>query len=188
MNKLKDDPIHNFVSILKKGVSKFKNDFFPLFVVMFSLLFFYVICIEYPLIDELLGDIALKPDNGKYLSRCNGCGSAAYPDSASIHGTNPSDPWSKWTPEKQDNGKWTLKSDTGKYLARCNNCWYGAAYPDAAFVHESNPAISWAQWTKAKSGHFQYTYIRYILLIISSVSFQSPFSVVEFFGLPIEYP
>ena len=106
---------------------------------------------------ELLGDIALKSDNGKYLSRCNGCGSAAYSDSASVHGTNPSDPWSKWTPEKQSNGKWTLKSDNGKYLARCNNCWYGAAYPDAAFVHESNPANPWAQWEAEKLDNGKWT-------------------------------
>ncbi len=36
------------------------------------------------------GKVNLKSDSGKYLARCNGCGSGAYPDSGAIHSTNPS--------------------------------------------------------------------------------------------------
>lgn len=43
------------------------------------------------------GKVNLLSDNGKYLARCNNCGPAAYPDSATIHETNPSNPWAIWT-------------------------------------------------------------------------------------------
>ena len=79
--------------------------------------------------------IALKGSNGNYLSRCNGCWSGgAYPDSAFVHLNNDSEPYSKWTPEKQANGKWALKGDNGKYLARCNAC-APSTVENIAFVH-----------------------------------------------------
>ena len=103
--------------------------------------------------------VSLKSDTGKYLSRCNRCwlGDGAYPDSAFVHETNPSNPWAKWTVESLGNGKYTLKGDNGKYLSRCNNCVTDGAYPDSAFVHETNPSNPWAQWTIKSVGNGKYT-------------------------------
>ncbi|MEB3178822.1 MAG: hypothetical protein VKL59_07330 [Nostocaceae cyanobacterium] len=94
------------------------------------------------------GKIALKADTGKYLARCNGCiVGGAYPDSATIHVTDPSLPYAQFTPELLDNGKYALKADTGKYLARCNSCSPGAAYPDTVTIHVDSPqGNSFAQW------------------------------------------
>lgn len=98
--------------------------------------------------------VNLKGNAGKYLARCNGCwkGYGAYPDSAFVHGTDPSASWAKWTLEYRGNGKYTLKSDNGKYLARCNGCINGGAYSDSAFVHATDPSASWAQWELERNG------------------------------------
>jgi len=43
------------------------------------------------------GQVNLKADTGAYLARCNNCGPNAYPDTASLHETNPDNPWAIWT-------------------------------------------------------------------------------------------
>lgn len=91
--------------------------------------------------------IMLEADTGKYLSRCHGCGPAAYKDSATVHQTSQS-PSSTWAVSLLDDtaAKVTLRSDNGKYLARCNGCWYRGAYSDAAFVHVSEE-LPYSTWT-----------------------------------------
>ncbi len=94
------------------------------------------------------GKIALKADSGKYLARCNNCiVGGAYPDSLTIHVTDPSLPYAQFTPEYLLNGKYALKADTGKYVARCNNCSPGSAVPDTVTIHVDTPkGNSFAQW------------------------------------------
>jgi hypothetical protein len=97
-----------------------------------------------------VGDqISIQSNNGNYLSRCRNCWNwGAYADSAFVHLNNNNEPYSKWTPVKQSNGKWAFRSDNGKYLARCNGCAFTkCGVANLAFVHESNPSNPWAQWT-----------------------------------------
>ena len=88
---------------------------------------------------EIIGNkVALKGDNGKYLSRCDYCwiGEGEYPNSAFVHITSLSgNPYAMWSLVSIGNGKWALQADTGKYLARCHDCVIGEAYPDSAFVY-----------------------------------------------------
>lgn len=99
--------------------------------------------------------VYLVADTGKFLARCNGCGSAAYSDSASIHGVV-GNSWAQWKLYPGCDGKVALQADSGKYLARCNNCWYGGSYPDAAFVHEAGNGNSYDQWTLINNGDGTY--------------------------------
>lgn len=104
------------------------------------------------------GRVSLKADTGKYLARCNGCGRAATPDSASLHETNPANPWAIWTLETVGD-KVAFKADSGKYLSRCNNCWSSATKPDSAFVHVSATAGNpWAQWTPVDLGNGKWAF------------------------------
>lgn len=92
------------------------------------------------------GKINLLSDVNTYLARCNGCGPSPFPDSASLHVTDPNVSSAIWTVEAAANGKVAFKSDSGKYLARCTNCWIGGFPPDSAFVHvpsTSDPAALW---------------------------------------------
>ena len=99
-------------------------------------------------VERVGSQVALKSDNGKYLSKCTNCWvGASNPDSAFANGESASGS-SLWTPEYLNNGKWALKGDNGKYLSRCLNCGNDSNYPNLAFVHIDNPTSSpYAQWT-----------------------------------------
>ena len=94
------------------------------------------------------GQVAIQSvDTGKYLSRCNNCwSSAAYPDAAFVHGTDPANAYSNWLLVANSDGTYSFKADTGKYLARCNGCVTGGSYSDFAFVHASSNSDSWVRW------------------------------------------
>ena len=73
--------------------------------------------------------VALRADNGNYLSRCSGC----IPDlkdelkQEAIFVHVPEDKLlstgaAHWKLQKLDNGKYALKADSGKYLSRCSGC------------------------------------------------------------------
>lgn len=70
--------------------------------------------------------VALRADNGNYLSRCSGCIPGLKEDlrteTVFLHvsedkllNTAPA----QWKLQKLDNGKYALKADDGKYLSRC---------------------------------------------------------------------
>ncbi len=98
---------------------------------------------------ETVGDqIALKADNGKYLTVCPKCWTRSVnSDPAFATGTSPSGA-SLWTPEKLANGKWALKGSNGKYLGRCLDCATGSPFRSTTFVHSIAPTTDlYAQWT-----------------------------------------
>ncbi len=106
---------------------------------------------------EIFGNkVVFKSDNGNYLTRCKGCwSSASFMDGVFTHVSTPvGNPWSTWTPEILEDGKWALKGDNGMYLARCRGCVSGGSFNDFAFVHvgtvKDNP---WAAWTIQYSSH-----------------------------------
>lgn len=86
-----------------------------------------------------VGDkISLEANNGKYLTRCRACWKQSVTaDAAFSYLDNNSFNESRWTSEKQSNGKWTFKSDIGKYLARCDRCAY--TQDSIAFVINHSP-------------------------------------------------
>ena len=80
------------------------------------------------------------------MTRCTNCGPGLFPDSASAHETNASNPRTIWTAIKYG-GRVAFKADNGMYLARCTNCWNGGFPPDSAFVHVSSTSDPAALWT-----------------------------------------
>ncbi|MGD1716334.1 fascin domain-containing protein, partial [Dapis sp. BLCC M172] len=97
------------------------------------------------------GKIALKSDNGKYVSRCNRCiKGGTSPDFLVINHNNPNSPNAQFTPELLSNGNYALKANTGEYLARCNRCSPSATAtgnPDTVVVQGTKPASRpHAQW------------------------------------------
>lgn len=101
--------------------------------------------------------VYLLADTGKAIARCNGCGSAAYPDSAGVHG-NIGDSFAIWKLYPGCDGTVALQGDTGKYLARCNGCWSSAAYSDSAFVHATDPTQAYAHWLMINNGDGTYSF------------------------------
>jgi hypothetical protein len=86
---------------------------------------------------EVYGDkVAIKGNNGKYLSRCNDCWPGAfYPDTAFVSATTP-DAYSLWTANQGSNGKYTFRADNGNYLATCFRCAQSNGSSSLiAFVH-----------------------------------------------------
>ena len=103
-------------------------------------------------------NVYLISDIGKLLARCNNCGSAAYSDSAAVHGAI-GDSFAKFKMFFVTTDKVVLQADTGKYVARCNGCWTSAAYSDAAFIHSTNPSDSWAEWTLTANSDGTYGFL-----------------------------
>ena len=98
-----------------------------------------------------IGDkIALKGDNGLFLSRCYYCWqSGSYPNSVFVHVPEEEmrrSAYAQWTPELLSDGKWAFKSDVGTYLARCNGCVTGGKYPDMAFLVFSDTKLATSHW------------------------------------------
>lgn len=87
------------------------------------------------------GKIALKADNGKYLSRCHTCiVGGTMPEFLTAHVTNLSiSPFAKFTPVQLANGKCALKADIGLYVSRCQTCSPGATVTDQTTIHVTNP-------------------------------------------------
>jgi hypothetical protein len=104
---------------------------------------------QFEVVDAGNGQIALKADTGKFVARCNNCIiGGRFPDFATVHATDPSAAFAKFTPELLPNGKLALKADTGKYLNRCRSCSPGATVSDTVTVNATNPqADTTAQWT-----------------------------------------
>ena len=98
-----------------------------------------------------IGDkIALRADNGLFLSRCYYCWKqSAYPNSVFVHVPEEEmrrSAYAQWTPELLSDGTWAFKSDVGTYLARCNNCVTGGKYPDMAFLVFSDTRMGTSHW------------------------------------------
>ncbi|WNG17210.1 fascin domain-containing protein [Cystobacter fuscus] len=96
------------------------------------------------------GKIALKADNGKFVSRCNNCiVNGSQSESVTAHVSDATPPsYAQFTLETLSNGKYALKADTGKYVTRCNNCSPDAATPNTVTVHATDPNNEpYAQWT-----------------------------------------
>lgn len=87
--------------------------------------------------------------SGNFLTHCiKYWDRKAYDDSVFVHLSNNNEIYSRWTPERQSNGKWAFRSENGKYLARCYNCAYTInGVTNMAFAHETNPNNLSAQWT-----------------------------------------
>jgi len=101
--------------------------------------------------------VYLISDIGLALARCNGCGSAAYPNSAGVHG-NIGDSFAIWKLYPGCNGAVALQADSGLYLGRCNGCWNGEAYPNSAFVHVTDPTVSYGNWLMINNDDGTYSF------------------------------
>jgi thymidine kinase len=94
---------------------------------------------------------------GRYLARCNNCGPAAFPDSASVYEIDASSPSIIWNVEKVGN-QIAFVADSGKYLARCNNCWNKSTYPDAVFVQATSSKDQLALWKPIYIGYGKWVF------------------------------
>ena len=66
--------------------------------------------------------VALKSDNGKYLTKCTNCWERGiHPDSA-FATADAATGSSLWITIYIDNGKWAVKGDKGRFLSRVLNC------------------------------------------------------------------
>ncbi|SEM46139.1 hypothetical protein SAMN05444354_11746 [Stigmatella aurantiaca] len=104
---------------------------------------------QFEVVDAGNGQIALKADTGKFVARCNNCIiGGRVPDFATVHATDPSAAFARFTPERLPNGKLALKADTGKYLNRCRQCSSDTTVPDTVTVNATQPQTDvTAQWT-----------------------------------------
>jgi hypothetical protein len=101
---------------------------------------------KFTVVDMKNGKVALKADNGMYLTRCRSCVTGGPADVITVHVDNPNAGYAQFTPVSMGNGKFAFKTDTGKYMARCRNCSPGATTNDILSNHVDNPNAAYAQF------------------------------------------